>query len=329
MTAAALSILMAILLLAPLGSRTIARAQPIILGYSGSGVSTDLRRVIEKEGIWEKHGLNVRSVYLNSGSVLARAMAAGDIMLSDSDVPSMLNVAVAGLLDVKVIAVTISRLEHYFVASKRILKPDDLKGKLVAVSSIGWASDVTTRMVLRFWKLNPDKDLTILSSGNTPSRVAALTVGRVDAAFVDPNHLHMVLATGCCRVLADLAELPIDYARFGVAVPTSLIKTQRDTVRRMLMAYIEGIKIFKTRPEIVFPILQKEGMKDPQVARTVYERIVRALRDYPIPETNGIQSALDSLANPKARGAKAEDFIDTSLAEEIKKSGFIDRINRR
>jgi hypothetical protein len=29
---------------------------------------------------------------------------------------------------------------------------------------------------------------------------------------------------------------------------------------------------------------------------------------------------------PKARGARAETFMDTSLMEEIKKSGFIDRL---
>lgn len=328
--AAALSVLFtAFLVLIPWNSEMSAEAQQIVLGYSGAGVSTDLRRVIEKKKIWEKNGLSVRSVYLNSGSVLSRAMVAGDIILSDSDVPSMLNIAVSGLVDLKVIAVTINRLEHHFVVSKTISKPEDLKGKRVAVSSIGSASDATTRMVLRFWKLNPEKDVTILGSGNTPTRVAALTVGHVDGAFVDPNHLHVVLATGCCRVLADLAELPLDYARFGVTVPTSMIETQRETVRRVLMAYIEGIRVFKSYPEVVIPMLQEEGMKDPQIAKTVYERISRGLREYPIPEGNGIQNALVSLTNPKAHGAKAKDFVDTSVIEEIKKSGFIDRLYGR
>ncbi len=199
----------------------------------------------------------------------------------------------------------------------------------MAVSSIGSASDATTRMVLRFWKLNPDKDLTVLSSGNTPTRVAALTVGHVDGAFVDPNHLHMVLSTGCCRVLADLAELPLDYARFGVAIPASMIKTQRETVRKIVMAYIDGIQVFKTHPQVALPVLKQQGLKDPQLAKPVYDRIARSLRAYPVPDPAGIQAALDSLANPKARSAKAEDFIDTSLAEEIKKSGFIDRLYGR
>lgn len=302
------------------------QAQPVVLGYSGSGVSTDLRRVIETQRLWEKYGLNVKSVYFISGSILSRAIAAGEVLISDSDVPAVLNLAVSGLTELKVIAVTINRLEHFFVVRKAIMRPEDLREKRVAVSGIGSASDITTRMVLRFWKLNPEKELTILASGNTPTRIAALTVGHVDAGLVSPDHLAKILATGCCRVLADLAELPMDYARFGVTVPTRMVKTQRETALNLLKAFIEGIHIFKTRPEVVLSVLKEEGIKDPKVAKEVYDRLSKSLREYPVAEPKGIQGALDSLSGPKARGAKAEDFMDTGLIEEIRKSGFIDRL---
>lgn len=325
----ALSIFFVVVLLSTVPRAPSARGQPIALGYSGSGISSDLRRVIEKERLWEKHGLNVRAVYFLSGGVLTRAMAAGDIVLSDSDVPAMLGLGVSGLLDVKVIAVTINRLEHYLVVRKTIMKPEDLKEKRVAVSGIGSASDITTRMVLRFWKLNPEKDLTILASGNTPTRIAALTVGHVDAGLVSPDHLEKVLATGCCRVFADLSELPMDYARFGIVVPTSLLRTRRETARNVLKAYVEGIHAFKRRPDVVMEIFKEEGIKDPQVAKGVYDRLSASLRENPLPEVKGMQAALDSLPNPKARGVKAEDIMDTSLLDELKSSGFIDRLYGR
>lgn len=304
-------------------------AQSIVLGYSGSGISSDLRRVIERERVWAKYGLNIRSVYFNSGATLTRAIAAGDVAVSDSDVPAVLNLAVSGLLELKVIAVTINRLEHYFIVNKAIARPEDLKGKRVAVSGIGSASDITTRMVLRFWKLNPEKDLTILASGNTPTRIAALTVGHVDAGLVSPDHVSKVLATGCCRILADLSELPMDYARFGVMIPAAMLREQRETARKLLNAYIEGIQLFKSRSELVFSIFKEEGIKDPKIAKEVYDRLSQSLREYPAPEAKGIQAALDSLPNPRARTAKAEDFMDTSLIEEIRKSGFIDRLYGR
>ena len=305
------------------------QAQPMVLGYSGSGISTDLRRVIETQRLWEKYGLNMKSVYFISGSVLSRAIAAGEVLVSDSDVPAVLNLAVSGLAELKVIAVTINRLEHFFVVRKAIMKPEDLREKRVAVSGIGSASDITTRMVLRFWKLNPEKELSILASGNTPTRIAALTVGHVDAGLVSPDHVNRVLATGCCRIFADLAELPLDYARFGVTVPTRMVRTQRQTALNLLKAYIEAVQIFKTRPEVVSSVLREEGITDPKVVKEIYDRLSKSLREYPAPEPMGVQSALDSLPSPKARTAKAEDFMDTSLMEEIQKSGFIDRLYGR
>src|SRR5438445_203323 len=249
-----------------------AQSNSILLGYSGSGISTDLRRVIEREKIWEKHGINVKSIYFNSGTVLTQAMVGGNIVASDSGVPDLMSLPLSGVLDTKIIAVNINRLEHIVVVRKNITKPEDLKGKRIAVSRIGSASDITTRMVLRSWKIDPDKDIIVLQSGNTPTRMTALMAGHVDAALVSPDSLHKILASGCCRALADLSELPLDYARFGVTVPTSLIRTQRDTVRRLLMAYIEGIYIFKTRPKAAFAVFEEEGIKDPAAAKDLYNR---------------------------------------------------------
>ena len=302
----------------------------IILGHSGgAGLVSDLRRVIERDKIWEKYGLNVKAVYFNSGSVLTQAMAGGNIAVSDSDVPAMLNLSVSGVADLKLVAVTINRLEHIFVVRKNIAKLEDLKGKRVAVSRLGSASDIVTRMVLRSWRLEPEKEVTFLQSGNTPTRLTALALGHVDAALVSPEGLHKIIATGCCRVLADLSELPLDYARFGVTLPTSLIRTQRDTVRRMLMAYVEGIYIFKTRPTAVYAVMEESGIKDPTVQKELYDRVAKSLREYPVPEPNGVQGALDSLTHPNAKTTKPASLMDTGILEEIKKSGFVDKLYGR
>ncbi|MBI4526553.1 MAG: ABC transporter substrate-binding protein [Deltaproteobacteria bacterium] len=300
------------------------------LGYSGSGIGADdLIQVMLKEKLWQKHGFDITPVYFNSGSLLGQALLAGEIQSSESDVPTMLNLAVSGALDIKLIAVTFNRLEHSFLVNKAIKTPEDLKGKKIAISRFGSASDVTTRLVLRFWKLNPEKDLAILQSGNTPTRLASLAAGHVDGALINPAYVHRVLASGCCRVLADLSDLPMDYARTGQVVPAGLLRTHRQTLKRYLEAIIEGIHAYKTKPRVVLQVYAEQGLKDPEAAKQIYERISRSLREYPVPEPQGVQAVLDSLSHPKARGAKAADFFDSSLLEEIKASGFIDRVYGR
>jgi ABC-type nitrate/sulfonate/bicarbonate transport system substrate-binding protein len=306
-----------------------AQSTNLMLGYSGTGISSDLRRVMEIEKIWEKHGLNVKSIYFNSGSILTQAMLGGNIVVSDSGVPEMMTLPVSGAMETRVITVNINRLEHIFVTRKNVAKPEDLKGKRIAVSRFGSASDLTTRMVLRSWKLDPEKDVVLLQSGNTPTRMSALLAGHVDGALVSPEGIHKVLASGCCRALADLSELPLDFARFGVTVPAALIRNQRDVARRIVLAYVEGIYLFKTKPKLVFSVLEEEGIKDPAIAKDIYNRLSFSMREYPIPEANGIQNALDSLGHPNARNVKPAALMDTSILEEIRKSGFIDKLYGR
>ncbi|HEX9145972.1 MAG TPA: hypothetical protein VGA09_17005, partial [Candidatus Binatia bacterium] len=116
---------------------------------------------------------------------------------------------------------------------------------------------------------------------------------------------------------------------FGATVPTSIIKTQWDMLRRYLQAIIEGIYVFKNRPQVVYSVFAEAGIKDPAVAKDLHTRLSTSLREYPIPEPIGIQNALDSISHPNARNVKPAELMDTSILEEIKKSGFIDKLYGR
>ena len=107
----------------------------------------------------------------------------------------------------------------------------------------------------------------------------------------------------------------------------SLLKSQRENVRRFVQAITEGIAIFKTKPDVARSVL-KESNGDTEVG-PLYERLIKSFREYPVPEPRGIQNVIEFMPTPKARGARAEDFMDTSLMEEIKKSGFIDKLYGR
>ncbi len=301
-------------------------AEPVVkLGWSGAGIGADMLKLIRRAGLWQKHGVDVRPIYLTSGSLMAQTLSSGEIGLAGFDVTAMLGLGVSGAKDLRVVAVMIDRLEPFFVVQKSIAAPADLKGKRIAISRFGSGSDIITRVALRYWKLDPDKDVTYFQSGNTPTRIAALVAGHMDGALVSSTQVQKILDTGCCRVLADLSELPIEYANYGVVVSGAMLKNQRDNVRRFLEALTEGIYVFKTRPEAAMAVL-RESNSDPQTVRALYDRLAKAMSEYPAPEPKGIQTALDFLPNPKARGARAEDFMDTSLMEEIKKSGFVERL---
>jgi NitT/TauT family transport system substrate-binding protein len=293
------------------------------MGYSGAGIGSDLLKVIDRSGLWRKHGLEVKVVYLSSGTLMAQTLSSGDIGIEGFDTPAAINLALAGT-SLKIVAVIINRLEPLFVVRSNIKTPADLKGKKITISRFGSGSDIISRVALRYWKLDPDKDVSFFQSGNTPTRVAALIAGHMDAALVSSTGVAKILATGCCRVLADLSELPLEYANYSVVVSGSLLKNQRENVRRFLQAMTEGIYVFKTKPDVAKAVL-KESNNEAEVG-SLYERLMKSFREYPLPEPRGIQNVIEFMPTPKARGARAEDFMDTSLMEEIKKSGFMDKL---
>jgi ABC-type nitrate/sulfonate/bicarbonate transport system substrate-binding protein len=296
------------------------------MGYSGAGIGSDLLKVIERSGLWRKHGLDVRVVYLSSGTLMAQTLSSGDIGIAGFDTPAMLNLALAGN-SLKVIAVPINRLEPFFVVRASIKTPADLKGKKITISRFGSGSDIMTRVALRYWKIDPDKDVSFFQSGNTPTRTAALIAGHMDGALVSSTGVAKIVATGCCRVLADLSELPLEFANYGVVVSGGLLKTQRDNVKRFLQALTEGIYTFKTKPDVARGVL-RESNGEAEIG-ALYERLVKSIRDFPTPEPRGIQNVIDSLPTPKARGAKAEDFMDVTLMDEIRKSGFVEKLSAK
>lgn len=79
----------------------------------------------------------------------------------------------------------------------------------------------------------------------------------------------------------------------------------------------------------MFSILEEEGIKDPTIAKEIYNRLSFSMREYPIPEPNGIQNALDSLGHPNARNVKPASVMDTSIVEDVRKTGFIDKLYGR
>src|SRR4030095_12445494 len=279
-------VVIALLLICP--GLSTAQTLPVLnLGFSGSGIGADLLKCTERANLGRKHGVDVRPIYLTSGTLMAQTLSAGDIGLAGFDVTAMLNLGVSGATDITHISVMINRLEPFFVVRKTISPPADLRGKTVAISRYGSGSDIITRVILHYWNLDPDKDVRILQSGNTPSRIAALMGGHMDAAIVSSTQVQKILASGCCRVFADLAELPLDYANYGVVVDGSLLRTQRANVRRFLEALTEAIFVYKTKPEVAKAVL-RQSLDEADVG-PVYERLLKSMNPYPLPEAKGIQ----------------------------------------
>ncbi|MBM4260885.1 MAG: ABC transporter substrate-binding protein [Deltaproteobacteria bacterium] len=312
-------------LLGAIAFATSSPAQLVRVGYSGTGVAKNLHKTIERAGLWKKRGLDVRLIYFTSGATMAQAMVGGDLDLADSDVPAMLNAVSAGALDGKLISVYVNRFPFAFVVRNDIKTWEDLKGKQVAISRFGSSSDVTTRMLLRQQNIDPEKDLRIIQATGT-TRVPAMVAGQIHGTLLGTYDVPVVTESGCCRVMVDMLELPIDYARFGQATPTALLRTKREMLTRFAEGLIEGIYVFKTNKDLALSVLRAEGIKSPEFS---YPRVAAAMRERPMPEVKGVQAVMDSVKTANSKITQARDVMDGSIVEELDKSGYIKKLYGR
>jgi NitT/TauT family transport system substrate-binding protein len=296
--------------------------ETVRIGYSGIGITHDLLKMMGSNRIFEKHGLSAQSIHFVG--LLNQAAVSGSIDFTTSDLPSQIQAAIAGL-DFKILSVTHNRLDGAIIARKEIKKPSDLRGKKLAISRFGSVADLVTRLVLRYWKLEPIKDVALLQVGNTPSRVAAILSGQVDGGLINVTDVDRVVITGCCVVLADLETLDIPYARFGVAALGSVIKTRPETARKLIEALVEGVYYYKTRPEEGMAMLVARGI-EPGTARKIYQKVGDSYRPSPDPEVASVKGVLDTLLDERTRSISTESLIDAGPWEKVAKSGIIERL---
>jgi len=231
--------------------------------------------------------------------------------------------------DVVMIAGVVNTLTFKFFVDKNIKQPDQLKGKIVAVTRFGSSTDFALRYALERYGLTPEKDVTILQGGNMPAILAGLESGKVQGAMLSAPFTLKAKNLGF-RLMADLQMLGLEYQHTGVATSQALIKSRPDLVRNVMKAYVEGIHYYKTHRAESLAILAKYlKTTDPDVLSEVYEDVgLKLTAAKPYPTLRGIGIMLRELAGAtgKSAAARPEDFVDLTFIKELDGSGFIDRL---
>jgi NitT/TauT family transport system substrate-binding protein len=300
-------------------------AEKVVLGYSGVGSGEEVHHLAKQLGLFKKYGLDVEIVYIPGGSTVVQAMIAGDVQFGRGSSNEVVSAHLAGF-PLKIISALINKFVYSFVTPPAIAKPQDLKGKSVAVSRFGSGSDFITRLALKSWGLEPVKDVTILQVGNSPERLAAIASGKVHGSILSLSQTPRAKKLGL-RVLADLSQIDAEYPQGVLYVSAALIAKRPDLIREFMKAYVEGIRQFKTNLPAAYAVIEKNsGLTDKSDIEEYHGILTKNfLLSNPMPTVAGIKTVLDDLGtkNPKVRELKPEDLIDTRFLRELKDSGFI------
>ena len=302
--------------------------EKITIAYSSISGSMAPLWITYERGFFRKYGLDVQLVFIESGSTTVQSLVAKEVAFAQMGGAGVLQSRLRGS-DVVMIAGFLNTMDYQLMVEKGITRPEQLKGKTLAVSRFGSSSDFATRYALEKFGLVPEKDATILEIGSQPARFAALEAGRIQAAMVAVPLTLKAKALGF-HTLADLQMLGLEYQHTGLATTQALIRARPDLARNVMKAYVEGIHYYKTHRDESIAILAKYMKNlDTALLGEVYEDVGLALTPQkPYPTLRGIEIMLHELAgrDPKAKAAKPDDFVNVSFVKELDSSGFIDRL---
>jgi NitT/TauT family transport system substrate-binding protein len=277
-------------------------------------------------GLFRKQGLDAQIVFVEGGSSAVQTLIFGDVAFAQMAGAAPLQSNLKGS-DVVMIAGLLNTMPFQFIVAKNIKRPEQLKGKAVAVSRFGSGSDFATRYALEKYGLVPDKDVAIVEIGSQPARFAALEKGKVQGAMVQVPFTLMAKKMGF-NTLVDLRMLGLEYQHTALATTKTLIQSRPDLVRSVVKAYVAGIHYYKNHRREALSVLRKYlKTDDTEALAETYETIgLTLLPEKPYPTLKGIDVMLQELAakEPKARTARPEQFVDLTFVKELDSSGFID-----
>ncbi len=306
------------------------RAQEKVrLSYSSTDALNGIWTVAQDKGFYKGNGLDADLVYIESSTVGAAAIVAGDIQVGNVAGSAVANGDIRGG-DLVCVACFINRLAYELVVQANIKTPADLRGKTIGISRFGSVSDVAARELLRGIGLQPDKDVEILQVGGASERAAGFSRGIIAGFPSPPGNVDLIPGGLPHRILASMADFqkPFPLPFICAVTKKGYLAKNRETVKKTIMALIEATHYFKTNKEGTQKVIGKylQGANEAYLEDS-YRATAKILDRVPYPTRAGMKIQLEeALKNSPGSKITVDDLIDGSLVRELQQEGFIDRV---
>ena len=211
-------------------------------------------------------------------------------------------------------------------AAPQIKTDAELKGGTFGISSAGSESNSATTLALRRLGLDARRRHG-QGDRHRPLDAAAQRRGRGDCAgraATQPGHWRL----GCASFV-DLYAEKIPWLYSGLTVDRGYLADNRDTLTRFLKATIEGNYLAITDEKRAKEVLAKElKFTDAKIIDQSYANFKAETPPNAEIDRKGAENVLTTVAPPNA-SHNLDDYIDTSLTDELRKNGFIASMEKK
>jgi NitT/TauT family transport system substrate-binding protein len=210
--------------------------------------------LLEKDlGFFREEGVRPEFIMVRSGGVAVKGLVARNFDYVTAAGPAM-DAIIRGRLPLRIV-LTAGTINFWLVAQPEIRSVNDLRGKAIAISSLGSATELTTREIFKRHGLDPFRDVTFVAVGASPERLAALNSRAVHATVLSPPVNFKAVEMGY-RKLATTTEY-MKWPVLGLAVREEQLVQDPSGVARMVQGTLKGIRfVVSQRDYVVSKIMQ-------------------------------------------------------------------------
>jgi ABC-type nitrate/sulfonate/bicarbonate transport system substrate-binding protein len=290
-------------------------ADRILIATPSRGLFEFPAVVAIRKGYYKDEGLEADKVQMQP-AIAVKALIAGDVdyLLAWG---SAIRAAVTGI-PLKAVVGMAYRPLHVLIARPDIKTPKDLKGKIIGVDSVAGTVDYLSRVAVRHFGFEPEKDVKIIVSGESPTRLAAIRAGSIDATPIDVAFAMKAEDEGFKRLiyLGDIIELPLS----GIAVMDKKLQTQREQVKKVVRATVRGTRFMKQNRAETIQMLSDYLRITPSQASKAYDASINSFTDDGMISDKGVNLDVQ-LTKERLKLIKEiplSQLVDWSLVKELK-----------
>ncbi len=304
-------------------------AEKLTLAHVAINPSQGMLHVAKDSGMLAKYGFTADVILIPGTPRTIQALIAGDLDYVAAGAPASLRARAQGA-DVTILSTLAN------VSSQRVfIRPDsklnsfnDLKGKIIGVTQFGSGGDTFLRAALRKAGIK-ESEVTILQMGGTPGVAQGLESGRIEVGVLGDSGLLLVFR-GRAKALkgGSAKELGMRGTDAPLTTTERKIKTDRAGVLRFMQAYLETLRFFQTNKAGTARILKKYmgGTSEEDISLWCDE--LRAnLKPIPYADEDALRAEIEMMNTPGLQIPPG--YINNSILDELKKSGFIDRLYKQ
>jgi len=259
---------MCALLLLVVAAPASAQLKKIRFSTTSIAVTEMQFRIAQMKGFYREEGLDLETLLIR-GSVGMQALIGGSVDYA-SAAGSIIAAAVRGA-PVKLVLVVNSRPQFDLVGQPNLRSIEQLKGKIVGISSRGGAVDLLTQRMLTKHGLTPNKDVTSIVIGTPEELATALRAGVIAACLLSPPRQLILYREGFSRLAYSGDYLPY-YPSGGVGATDDKIKNHPAEVLAFVRASLKGLQYYSQhRAQSIDLISKYLGVKDLSLAGEVYD----------------------------------------------------------